>query len=360
MPTNIYYQRVFNAAEGALVTARAIKNDFELIQAGFDLIQTSAWRILRKSANYTILPADNRSYIVHPNADTLDRTWTMQADATEAWIDGAEFAFINSPSAGVLTIASADLMRIEGYGSVTSFQIPPGMSARMFWDDTEATWVASFVSRLGLLRKSADYTVLPTDGGRTIVHPNSDTTARTWTLQANSTASWRDGESFTFVNNPSAGNLTITTSDTLRLEGQGTITSLVIPPGVSAKVYWDRTESAWTIAYKTEGLILQSSKSADYTLVMSDAGKHILHPSADTSARTWTIPANSSVPYRIGTAITFINQHGAGAISIAITSDTMRLAGAGTTGTRTLAADGAATAVKITATEWIIYGAGIT
>jgi hypothetical protein len=105
--------------------------------------------------------------------------------------------------------------------------------------------------------------------------------------------------------------------------------------------------------------IPQNSKSAAYTLVLTDAQKHILHPSADTTARIFTIPANSSVAYPVGTAITFINQNGAGVITIAITTDTMRLAGAGTTGSRTLAANGIATAVKITSTEWIISGTGL-
>lgn len=106
--------------------------------------------------------------------------------------------------------------------------------------------------------------------------------------------------------------------------------------------------------------IPQNSKSADYTTVLSDAGGHILHPSTDTTARTFTIPANSLVAYPIGTAIMFINQNGAGIVTVAITTDTMRLAGVGTTGNRTLAANGMATAVKITSTEWIISGAGLT
>jgi hypothetical protein len=106
--------------------------------------------------------------------------------------------------------------------------------------------------------------------------------------------------------------------------------------------------------------IPQNSKSADYTLVLADAGEQIFHPSADTTARTFTIPANSSVAYTIGTAITFINQNAAGVVTIAITTDTMRLAGAGTTGNRTLAANGIATCVKVTSTEWIISGTGLT
>lgn len=104
----------------------------------------------------------------------------------------------------------------------------------------------------------------------------------------------------------------------------------------------------------------QSSQSTNYTLIAADAGKHILHPGSDGSARSFTIPANAAVPYSIGTAVTFINQHGAGQVTISITSDTMRLVGAGTTGNRTLAANGIATAVKITATEWIISGTGLT
>jgi hypothetical protein len=105
--------------------------------------------------------------------------------------------------------------------------------------------------------------------------------------------------------------------------------------------------------------IPQNSQSAAYTLVLTDGEKHILHPSADTTARIFTIPANSSVAFPIGTAITFVNQNAGGVITIAITTDTMRIAGAGTTGSRTLAANGIATALKITSTEWIISGTGL-
>lgn len=104
----------------------------------------------------------------------------------------------------------------------------------------------------------------------------------------------------------------------------------------------------------------QNSQSSAYTLVLADAGKHIFHPSVDTTARTWTIPANSSVAFPVGTAVTFVNQNAAGVITIAITTDTMRLAGAGTTGSRTLAANGIATALKVTSTEWIVNGTGLT
>jgi hypothetical protein len=102
--------------------------------------------------------------------------------------------------------------------------------------------------------------------------------------------------------------------------------------------------------------IPQVSKSVDYTLTVSDAGKHILHPSTDTNSRTFTIPAGFS----IGTTITFINQASAGTIFISVNSETMRHAGTSNTGNRTLAANGIATCIKISATEWIISGVGLT
>jgi hypothetical protein len=100
----------------------------------------------------------------------------------------------------------------------------------------------------------------------------------------------------------------------------------------------------------------QNSQSGAYTLVAGDAGKHIYYT---VTGQTATIPANGTVAFQIGTTITFINPASV-STSIAITTDTMYLAGTGTTGTRTLAAYGMATAVKITATSWIISGNGLT
>jgi hypothetical protein len=101
-----------------------------------------------------------------------------------------------------------------------------------------------------------------------------------------------------------------------------------------------------------------NSQSAAYTLVLADSGKTIFHPVADDNARTFTIPANSSVAYAVGTVVTFVNL--INTVTIAITDDTMYLAGDGTTGSRTLAAYGVASAVKVASTTWVISGNGLT
>jgi hypothetical protein len=103
----------------------------------------------------------------------------------------------------------------------------------------------------------------------------------------------------------------------------------------------------------------QNSQSAAYTLVLADSGKHIFHPAADANARTYTIPANGSVAYPIGTVVAFSNMTSQ-VVTIAITTDTMYLGGQGTTGSRSLAQYGIANAIKITSTSWIITGTGLT
>jgi hypothetical protein len=115
-----------------------------------------------------------------------------------------------------------------------------------------------------------------------------------------------------------------------------------------------------SVQFLNELPLAQNSQSAAYTAVLADSERHVFHPAADTTARVFTIPANASVAYPLGTCLTFVNENAAGVVTIAITTDTMRLAGVGTTGSRTLAANGIATAFKVTSTSWLISGVGLT
>jgi hypothetical protein len=105
--------------------------------------------------------------------------------------------------------------------------------------------------------------------------------------------------------------------------------------------------------------IPQNSQTGSYTCVAADAGKEIMHPSGAGAGDTFTIPANASVAFEIGTVIVFTNLDSS-AVSIAITTDTLLLSPGGTTGTRTLAQYGQATARKVTSTSWLISGTGLT
>ena len=145
-----------------------------------------------------------------------------------------------------------------------------------------------------------------------------------------------------------SGSLVFATSPTLVTPVLGTPTS-----GTLSACTVDGTDA---VGFRNTPI---NSQSADYTLVLADSGKTIFHPAADTNDRTFTIPAESSVNYAVGTVVTFINLS-ANDLTIAITTDTMYLAGDGATGSRTLAEYGVASAVKVASTTWVISGNGLT
>lgn len=135
-----------------------------------------------------------------------------------------------------------------------------------------------------------------------------------------------------------------------------------------ASAWTSRTPAQAVVDLQGDGLtatmagfrgIPQNAQTGNYTIVAADAGKHIFHASGAGSGDTYTLPANGSVAFPVGTAITFGNLD-SNAVTIAITTDTLYLAGTGTTGSRTLAQYGIATAVKVTSTAWIISGTGLT
>ena len=99
----------------------------------------------------------------------------------------------------------------------------------------------------------------------------------------------------------------------------------------------------------------RDSQNAGYTLVLTDAGGFVYMQTNGT----FTIPAHGSVDFPLGTVITFANLSG-GDCTIAIDgSDVLCLAGTTSTGSRTLADKGIATALKTDADRWLISGAGL-
>jgi len=98
-------------------------------------------------------------------------------------------------------------------------------------------------------------------------------------------------------------------------------------------------------------------KVANYTLVLGDAGQTVRF-TGSTAAQTFTIPANASVAFPIGTMIGFEND-GSVSISLAITTDTLTWSKDNTTGTRTLAAGASAVIKKTTSTTWKVSGSAL-
>ena len=95
----------------------------------------------------------------------------------------------------------------------------------------------------------------------------------------------------------------------------------------------------------------QNAKSAAYTLVVGDAGKHI-----STTTGGVTVPASV---FTAGQAITVYNNAAANQTITQGASVTMYLAGTATTGNRTLAQRGLATILCVASNTFVISGSGV-
>ena len=165
----------------------------------------------------------------------------------------------------------------------------------------------------------------------------------------------------TFLATPSSSNLASAMTDetgtgALVFANTPTLVSPVLGTPTSGQLSGCTVDGTDAVGFRNTPV---NSQSADYTLLLADSGKTIFHPASDANDRTFTIPANSSVAYAVGTVVTFINLS-ANDLTIAITTDTMYLAGDGATGSRTLAEYGVASAVKVASTSWVISGNGLT
>jgi hypothetical protein len=96
---------------------------------------------------------------------------------------------------------------------------------------------------------------------------------------------------------------------------------------------------------------LKTDTTTSYTCILDDADKMITLNNG--SAVTVTIPANSSVPYPIGTKLNFM-QLGAGQVTVTITSDTLNYDA--TLSAKLNGQYAVATALKITSTSWVLFG----
>lgn len=94
----------------------------------------------------------------------------------------------------------------------------------------------------------------------------------------------------------------------------------------------------------------QNSQTSSYTISLPDMGKHI-----SITTGGIVIPANGTVAFPIGATVVVFNNSGSTQV-ISITSDTLRQAGTSNTGSRTLAAYGLATLVKVGSTTWVVTG----
>jgi len=239
-----------------------------------------------------------------------------------------------TPTAGTVVYGTGTAQAYTAAGTTGQVLTSNGASA--------PTW--STVGGLGTV------TSVDVSGGTTGLTTSGGPVVTTGTITLGGTLAVANGGTGVTTSTGS-GSTVLSTSPTLVTPILGTPTS-----GNLSNCTADGTNS---VGYLN---VPQNAQTGAYTLVLADGGKHIYHASG-AAAATYTIPAATSVAYPIGTVISFVNLS-ANNVTIAITTDTMYLSSAGTTGSRTLAQYGIATATKVSGLSssgiWVISGAGLT
>lgn len=247
--------------------------------------------------------------------------------------------------------------------------------------DQIVTFVLAGAATAELIRDTIDasltagtgITVTPSDGG------NTNTIATTITQYTDEMA--RDvlgtaltaGTGMTITPNDGADTITVTLDTTSETERVQDIVGALLVDSTGFDVTYNDAGNAFAVALNGLNTVSATGAAADtvgyigapqnlglnsgnVTLALTDSGKHLYH--SDANARTLTIPANASVAFPVGTVIVGVNENGAGVLTVAITSDTLRWGSS--TGSRSVAADGTFSIIKVASTVWRLTGDGIT
>jgi hypothetical protein len=234
--------------------------------------------------------------------------WTTIAMRLQGRVDAIDFGYIDFVSGGAQGLAfgsaTSERMRIDSSGNVGIGTSAPSSRLEV---NSLVTLSGGESSQLRWLISGKEWRANAAAGGNWYMY-DATNNKFPFTIEGN------------------------TPNDTLRLKSTGGITSANV---------------ADAVGYKG---VPQNAQTSTYTLALSDMGKHISITTGGV-----VIPANSSVAFPIGSTITVYNNSST-AQNISITTDTLRLAGTATSGTRSLAQRGLATCIKVAATEWVVTG----
>jgi hypothetical protein len=311
------------------------------IQAGKEFVVGQFVVVARTSAPSTFLFGQITAHNPATGSLTVDVTATGGSGTHTDWTIG-----LSGPagSAGTVDIVS---------GTTGTLTVARG--------GTGATTAAAARTNLGATTLGANIFTLANPTAIRFLRVNADNT-----VTARSAADFREdigatavgGNLFT-LSNPSAirflrinADNTVTTRTDTDFRGDIGAAASGANADITSITEGVTLAASGTITAATVGFrgLPQNSRTAAYTLALADAGRHISITTGGV-----TIPANSAVAFPIGTTIVVYNNSGS-AQNIAITSDTLRLAGTATTGTRSVAQRGLATLVKVAATEWVATG----
>jgi hypothetical protein len=134
-PTNIYYQRAFNALAGTLARARQMVNEFALIQRGFDLIgdyeRTTKYQLSCSDLETALTPKPLANYFRAQRALELSE---VRASLAVASSSGPVEIGITMNGAPLL---STNITIDQGERTSETAAVPPVLAITEVPDDSE-------------------------------------------------------------------------------------------------------------------------------------------------------------------------------------------------------------------------------
>jgi hypothetical protein len=249
--------------------------------------------------------------------------------------------------AGTLTVSGT--ATISGSATVSGSLVVPTATAPAQTAEGSVVWDSNddlLTIGTGAGRKTmVDTDTVQTLTNKTLTAPVISTISNTGTVTlptATDTLVGRDTTD-TLTNK----TLTSPTVNTATISG-GTINNAIIGGSTPAA-------GTFTTVADSKGdvrLIPQNAKTSSYTLIASDAGKHI-------SITTGGVTVPASV-FSVGDAISVYNNSGSSQTITQGAGVTLRFVGTATTGNRTLAQYGLCTVMCVASNVFVIIGGGVT
>jgi hypothetical protein len=329
---------------------------------------TAQYAVIRVTGTLTTTkiitgPSYSKLYLVD-NAATGNTVTFKAAGQTGIIIAAGESAFVYYNGTDYIKVTS-DLI-LGGYTSTataagTTTLTSASTTTQFFTGSTTQTVVLPVAATLVLgtafsvHNNSTGSLTVNSSGGNLVATVTANTTALFTCILTSGTdaASWdSDFTGFTTALPPNRGGTGVANNAASTLTISGNFpTTLTVAASTSVTL-----PASGSLGYLN---IPQTSQSASYTTVLADSGTAIFHPASDANPRTFTIAANSSVAYALGTVLQFINMS-ASAVTIAINTDTLTWAQGGSSGSRTLAQYGVANCIKVGTTQWLLTGTNVT
>lgn len=247
------------------------------------------------------------------------------------------------------TISVAGTMTVSGSATVSGTLVIPSATTPAQTAEGSVVWDSNddlLTVGTGAGRKTmVDTDTAQTLANKTLTAPVISTISNTGTVTLPTATDTLVGRNTT--DTLTNKTLTSPTVNTATISG-GTINNAIIGGSTPAA-------GTFTTVADSKGdvrLIPQNAKTSSYTLIASDAGKHI-------SITTGGVTVPASV-FSVGDAISVYNNSGSSQTITQGAGVTLRFVGTATTGNRTLAQYGLCTVMCVDSNVFVIIGGGVT